>query len=329
MNRISRFACALLCVAAVQGNAATPGAYPSRPVTLVVPYPAGGSVDTVARLVNIPLGKALGRTVVVENLGGGSGSIGAAKVARASADGYTLLLGTVNETVLAPLTNAAVIYKTNELMPVGKVGESAFILVGRRGIPARSTDELIEYARTKPGVLSYATSGIGSVQHVLMEDIQAKSGTSMLHVPYRGGAAQVTDLLGGQVDLALVAPATFRDYLQDGRLQAFGTASLKRDELSRTIPSLNESKYLKGVDQGGWIGIFAPRGTPPEVARRLASALQALLSDPEVDAQLKSAHITPATVTEQASFGDVVRDTQSRMLAIVARLKLGRKEGAQ
>ncbi|CAG2158884.1 Bug family tripartite tricarboxylate transporter substrate binding protein [Cupriavidus numazuensis] len=329
MNRIFRLASVLTCLAAIHGHAATPEPYPSQPITLVVPYPAGGSVDAVARVVSIPLGKALGRPVVVENLGGGSGSIGAAKVARASADGYTLLLGTVNETVLAPMVNAAVKYKPNDLMPVAKLGESTFVLVGRKGMPARSTDELIEYARKHPGRLTYATSGIGSIQHLIMEDIQAKSGTSMLHVPYRGGSAQITDLLGGQVDLALVAPATIRDYLQTGNVQVYGTASLKRSELAGSIPTLNESKYLTGIDQGGWVGIFSPRGTPPEVAKRISSTLQGMLADQEVIKQLKLAQIVPATVAEQASFGDVVRDAQSRMRAIVSRLKLDRREGPQ
>lgn len=329
MNRIRLLAAVLVSLATLNGHAAPPEAYPNRPITLVVPFPAGGSGDATARAISAPLAKILGTTVVVDNVGGGSGSIGAAKVARSKPDGYTLLLGTVNETVLAPLVNRAVSYKGEDLQPVGKISESSMILVGRKGIPARNIDELVEYARKNPGSVTYATSGIGSVQHLIMESVQDKSGTSMLHVPYRGGSALVTDLLGGQVDLALVAPATFPEFIENGRVQTFGIASLKRNELLKKVATLNEGKYIKGLDQEAWIGIFAPANTPPEITQALTTALNGLLSDPEFAAQLKRMHLTPGTLAEQAGFARAVAETRLEMRALISKINLNKGEVAR
>ena len=319
-RRIRFLAAALLCTAAFHGHAAPPEGYPSKPVTLVVSYPAGGSVDAMARALHVSLGKQLGQPVLIENLGGGAGSIGAAKVVRARADGYTLLLGSVNEVVLAPLFNRAVAYKTDDLVPVAKVGDSTFVLVGRPGIAARNTDELIEFARKNPGALSYATSGIGTLQHVVMRDIQERSGSSMLHVPYKGGPSQVSDLLGGQIDLTLVAPATFPDAIESGRVRGFGTTGLQRDELLKHVPTLNESKYLKGIDLNSWLGIFVPRNTPSEVTQRLSAAVNAALADDQVAAHLRRIGFMPAAAAARPGFAEVVADTQIKMRGIVSRM---------
>ncbi|QOF77578.1 tripartite tricarboxylate transporter substrate binding protein [Variovorax sp. 38R] len=325
-RRTRLLAAALLCAAAFHGHAAPPEAYPNKPVTVVVPYPAGGSVDAMARALHVALGKQLGQPVLIENLGGGAGAIGAAKVVRARADGYTLLLGSVNEVVLAPLTNSAVSYKSDDLTPVARVGDSTFILVGRPGIAARNTDDLIEFARKNPGTLSYATSGVGTLQHVIMRDIQERSGTSMLHVPYKGGSTQVTDLLGGQVDLMLVAPATFPDAIESGRVRGFGTTGLQREELLKNVPTLNESKYLKGIDLNSWLGIFVPRNTPPEVTQRLQVAIGLVLGDAKVAAHLKRIGFTPADAGARPGFAEVVADTQSKMQGVVSRMPAEKSE---
>lgn len=326
MTRFRPFAFMLLCLWAVDGRAGPPTEYPGKAVTLVVPFPAGGSTDAAARAISAPLANALGQPVIVDNVSGGSGSIGAAKVARSKADGYTVLLGTVNETVLAPLVNRSLSYKSEDLVPAGKVGQSSFVLVGRQGIPAQNIDELIDYARKNPGRLSYATSGVGTVQHVTMARIQELSGTSLLHVPYRGGSTLVADLLGGQVDLALVSPATFPEYLENGRVQVFGTVGIKRDELLKRIPTVNEGKYLRGLDQDGWLGIFLPASTPPDITRRLSVAIGSLLSAPELVAHLKRINITPGTAAEQPTFAGVVSETRSQMRAIVSRMNLDKDE---
>ncbi|MET3373613.1 tripartite-type tricarboxylate transporter receptor subunit TctC [Variovorax boronicumulans] len=328
-RRTRLLAAALLCAAAFHGHAAPPEAYPNKPVTVVVPYPAGGSVDAMARALHVALGKHLGQPVLIENLGGGAGAIGAAKVVRARADGYTLLLGSVNEVVLAPLTNSAVSYKSDDLVPVARVGDSTFILVGRPGIAARTTDELIEFARKNPGTLSYATSGVGTLQHVIMRDVQERSGTSMLHVPYKGGSTQVTDLLGGQVDLMLVAPATFPEAIESGRVRGFGTTGLQRDELLKNVPALNESKYLKGIDLNSWLGIFVARNTPPDVTQRLSAAVDAVLADDKVAANLRRIGFMPAAAAARPSFDEVVADTRSKMRSIVSRMPAEKSEVAR
>lgn len=328
-RRTRLLAAALLCAAAFHGHAAPPEAYPNKPVTVVVAYPAGGSVDAMARALHVALGKQLGQPVLIENLGGGAGAIGAAKVVRARADGYTLLLGSVNEVVLAPLVNRAVSYKTDDLVPVARVGDSSFVLVGRPGIAVRTTDELIEFARKNPGALSYATSGIGTLQHVVMRDIQERSGTSMLHVPYKGGSTQVTDLLGGQIDLTLVAPATFPEAIESGRVRGFGTTGLQRDELLKHVPTLNESKYLKGIDLNTWLGFFVPRHTPPDVTQRLSAAVDAVLADDKVAANLRRIGFMPAAAGARPGFAEVVADTQGKMQGIVSRMPPEKSEVAR
>lgn len=325
MNRIrSALLLTLLGLAAATSPAATPAPYPNKPVTLIVPFPAGGSADVIARTINVPLSKQLGQPVVVENVGGGGGGLGAARLARSSADGYTVLLGTVNEVVVVPLVNRAVSYKAEDLVPVGKVGESTLLLVGRKDLPARSTDELIEFARDNPGKLSYATSGIGSMQHVVMEMIQSKTGVSMLHVPYRGGTSLISDVLGGQVDLAVVTPAAVIDHLEAGRLRAFGTTGLRRDEGFKQIPTLNEGKYLKDVQQNVWIGLFVPVNTPADIAARLISALELVLADEAVRGQLQRANLVPAARAEQAGFPGKVAQDRAQMQQTVSKMKLSK-----
>lgn len=305
------------------------GAYPTRAVTLVVPYPPGGAVDILGRVVNTPLGRALGQSVVIDNVSGGSGSIGAAKVARAAPDGYTLLVGTTNDQILAPLLNPAVGYRTEDFAPIGKIGDSSFILGGRPGLAARTIDELIELARQRPGSLTYATSGIGSAQHVVMQDLQERTRTSMLHVPYRGGSAMIGDVLGGQVDLTMVATVAVAEHLASGRLHAFGTAGLKRDELVKNIPTLNEGRYLKGLDHTGWVGLFGPAKIPPEVSQRLVAAMAVVMASPEVVSQLRRAGFTPAGTAEQAGFGAYVIANRAHVAGIVSRIKLEKAEGAR
>lgn len=325
MNR-ARFVLvlALLGLTAMSGKAATPAPYPSKPLTLIVPFPAGGTADVIARMIHVPLANQLGQTVVVENVGGAGGGIGASRLARSPADGYTVLLGTVNEVVVVPLVNRTMTYKAEDLVPVGKVGESSLVLVGRKDVPARTTDELVEYARNNPGKLSYATSGIGSMQHVVMEMIQTKTGTSMLHVPYRGGTSLISDVLGGQVDLAIVTTAAAADHVEGGRLRAFGTTSLRRDDGFRQVPTLNEGKYLKDLQQNVWIGLFVPANTPSEVVTRLNTALTAILADDGMRSQLQRASLVPATRAEQAGFTAKVVDDRAQMRDTVAKMKLGK-----
>lgn len=328
MKRSRFLALTLLGLASASTPWARAAGYPSRPLTLVIPYPSGGSVDVLARAVHVSLGQGLGQPVVIENLGGGSGSIGTSRVARARPDGYTLLLGSVNEVVLAPLINRAVTYKSQDLLPVARIGDSSFVLVGRPGLAARTIDELVELARRNPGTLSYATSGIGSFQHLIMRELQERSGISMLHVPYRGGSTQVADLLGGQIDLMLIAPATMPDAILSGRVRSYGTTGQQREELLKTVPALGESRYFRGMDLSSWLGVFAPANTPLEVQQHLLACVQATLADPGIAQQLRRIGFVPADPSSQAGFAEAVAATQARMQAMVSRMPLER-EGAQ
>ena len=253
--------CALAALALAPFSAAHAD-FPEKRVTMVVPFPAGGASDLVARILSEPLARVFGQPVVVDNVGGGAGVIGAAKVERADNDGYTVMLGSVNETVLGPITNPSVRYKFTDFTPLAKVGSSAFMVIGRKDLPANTIDDLIALARSAPGTLSFGSTGVGSYQQIVMESVQQLSGTSLLHVPYRGGAPMLSDVLGGQIDLGVALPTMVLPQINEGRIKTFGFTGKGRDAAAPQIPSINEGQSFNSVDFVFWFGIFAPAGVP-------------------------------------------------------------------
>ncbi|CAB3850727.1 hypothetical protein LMG26684_02063 [Achromobacter mucicolens] len=289
--------------------------FPSSRITLVVAFPAGGTNDAVARYLADPLAKRLGQPVVVENVGGAAGAIGAAQVKRAQADGYTLLLGSVNETVLAPITNAAVKYSYKDFTPVAKVGSTAFVVVGRKDLPASSIDDVLRLAREKPGTLTFGSTGVGSYQQVVMESIQRIAGVSMVHVPYRGGGPMLTDLLGSQIDLAVSLPTTMLPQINRQSVKAFGVTGQKRDPAAPDLPSVNEGKVIKGVDFVFWFGVFAPNGLQDERRTQLQEAVTDVLKDEQVRKQLEAAGLTVATQSEQQTLPAFIAEEDAKLRA--------------
>lgn len=262
--------------------------YPSKPVSLMVPYPAGGPSDAAARIFTAPLGKELGQQVIVDNLGGVSGALAAQKVLAAPADGYYLFQGSPNEVILAPLANAAVKLKAEDFRLVHPVTDAVMVVVARKDLPANNMDELIALARKsadKP--LTYGSVGIGSLYHLILEDVQKRTGIQLIHAPYKGNAPLLTDIGGGQVDFAvLVYSAGMGAMADQGRLKVIGQLGAQRSELLKNVPTVSEGKELKDFAFQIWSGFMVPKNTPEDVVQRLHKAIGATLKDPGVRAQL-------------------------------------------
>ncbi|WP_064574857.1 Bug family tripartite tricarboxylate transporter substrate binding protein [Cupriavidus gilardii] len=284
--------------------------WPAKPITLVVGYTAGGSVDLVARTVAPELGKRLGQSVVIENLGGAGGTIGASRVVKAEADGYTLLMGSGSEVSIARLTNPAVRYDgEKDLAPITFVGTQPMVLVGKPTLPARNAGELIALAKAQPDKLAYASSGVGTPLNLAGELIKQQGKVGITHVPYKGASAMATDLLGGQIDLAVMVLSSALPHIQAGRVKAYGVTEAKRAAVAPDVPALAETPALKGVDMGVWFGLMAPKATPRAVVDRLNNEMQAVLAMPEVRKKLAEAgvEVAPANPAQFAAF--VKRET--------------------
>lgn len=303
-------AASLASCAFVTASAVAAGSYPTKPITLVVGYTAGGSVDLVARTVAPELGKRLGQSVVIENLGGAGGTIGAQKVVKAEADGYTLLMGSGSEVSIARLTNPAVRYDgEKDLAPITFVGTQPMVLVGKLQLPAKDAAELIALAKAKPGTLSYASSGVGTPLNLAGELIKQQGKVNITHVPYKGASAMATDLLGGQIDLAVMVLSSALPHIQAGRVRAYGVTESKRASVAPNVPALAETPALKGVDMGVWFGLMAPSAVPKAIIDRLNTEMQAVLAMPDVTKKLAEAgvEVAPANPAQFASF--VKRET--------------------
>ena len=294
MKRLCGLFAAMLC--ATTAVAADP--YPSKPVMLLVPYPAGGLSDGVARLFNGPLGAKLGQPVLVENLGGASGILGAKKVLGAPADGYYLFQGTPNEVILSPLANASAKFKTEDFRMVQLVAHSPIGIIARKDLPANSVDEFIALAQKSSAngtPLTYGSVGIGSLYHLLSEHFAKRIGVKLTHVPYKGGAPLMQDLGGGQIDFAIVAygPATVA-MAEQGRLKILASVGGTPPEGVKNLPSVSQSKQLKDFEFTIWSGYLVKKGTPEEVVQRLEKAITETLQDPHVRSRLEAQGATVA-----------------------------------
>jgi tripartite-type tricarboxylate transporter receptor subunit TctC len=281
--------------------------YPAKPVNLMVPYPAGGPSDAIARIVNNALAKELGQPVVVENLGGVSGALAAQKVLAAPADGYYIFQGSPNEVILSPLANAAVKLKTEDFRLVHPVADAVMVFVTRKDLPVNSVDELIALARKsadKP--LTYGSVGVGSLYHLILENVQATTGIKLAHVPYKGNAPLLQDLGGGQVDFAVLVYSAGMGALADqGRLKVIGQLGAQRSELLKNVPTVSEGQALKNFSYKIWTGFMVPKTTPEDIVTRLHAAIGKTLQDPAVRTQLAAQTqvvSAPATLAESAKF---------------------------
>jgi len=256
----------------------------SKPISVVVPFAAGGAVDYAARMVVTKLGERLGQSVVVDNVAGAGGIVGTTKVARATPDGYTLLVAPDSTIVIAPLvTPDAVKYDPlKDLIPVGLINITPLILTASPSLPVNNFADLVRYARANPGKLNYASPGAGNLLHVAMEALRQQAGINMVHVPYKATPQMVSDLIGGQVDLALLVPSTGLPQIKSGKLKALGLTVDERLTAAPEIAPLSDSPELKGYFVTTSIGLFVPARTPQAIIDRLNRELNSILASPEV-----------------------------------------------
>ena len=257
------------------------GTWPDKPLKLVVPYPAGGNADNTARLLATQLGQRLGQQVVVDNRPGGSGTIGAAVVAKAPADGYTLLLDATAFTVNPSLFPKLPFDAAKDFAPISLVLQVPLLMVVPANSPFQSVADLAKAARARPGHLTYASAGNGGAQHLAGELFKQGQKVAITHIPYRGGAPALTDLIGGQVDMMFSATTASGPFVKSGKLRALAISSPRRVEGWESVPTVAESG-VPGFQVSEWNGLFAPAGTPRPVLERLEAETRAIVASPEM-----------------------------------------------
>ncbi|WBY02779.1 tripartite tricarboxylate transporter substrate binding protein [Ramlibacter tataouinensis] len=279
----------------------------AAPIKLVVPYPAGGVTDIAARVVSKRLGELLGQSVVVDNKAGAGGSIGTALVARAPADGYTLLMGTNATHGTNPNTFAKLSYDADkDFSPVIQVAQTPLLVVVHPSVPAKDIRELVEWTKRSGNQVSYASTGAGGGNHLTVEHFKMITGAQMLHVPYKGSSPALADLAGGQVQVMFDNPASSLPLVRSGKLRALAVTSLKRSAELPDVPTVAESG-IPDFQASNWVGIYAPAGTPPNVVARLNEALAAALAAPEIIETLRKSGLEPVGGTP-AQFAQLTRD---------------------
>lgn len=279
--------------------------YPDKPITLVVAYPAGGAADNLARSIAEELARRLKQPVVVENVGGASGALGAQKVLRAAPDGHTLLFGTTSDMVVTPTVNRSAGYAPRDFAPIALVGVTPMALVARPGLGVTAIDPLVALARSKPGGLSVGTTGTTSFQAFATASLQKAAGIDLLAVPYKGGAPLVNDLLGGQIDLGVMTMPAAVAQVRAGKLVLVGLLSEQRLPSAPELPTVNEGRSVKGVAMQIWAALAGPPGLPASVVEVLNGAVQDVLRDKDFnERRLKTGDlpVPPAPAAELARF---------------------------
>jgi tripartite-type tricarboxylate transporter receptor subunit TctC len=317
----------LLCGLGLTAGVLAQSAFPTKPLTLMVPYPASGLSDLIARKVNTVLAKELGQPVVIENLGGASGAIAAQKVLNAPSDGYMLFQGSPNELILAPLAISSVRYRPEDFRPVQRVALAPMVIVARKDLPVKNADELATYARKMAAEgtpITYASVGNGSFYHLLGEQMAKAMGTQMLHVPYKGGAPILQDLLGNRIDIFITpygAPHIAMD--KEGRLKFVAALSKERQPLIPHVPAVDEGLVLKGFHHMIGTGYFVKSDTSESVVLALNAALGKVLTDPELRSALAAqAQIVSEPLSLKAAHDDYVKDmTLYRGIAHILKLQ--------
>ena len=296
--------------------------YPDRPIRLVLPFPAGGAVDIVARIMAENMAKDLGKTIVIENKAGAGGIIATDAVAKSTNDGYTLLVATPNLTINAALQPKLPYDTEKDLVPISIIAEVPEVLISNPAAPFKTFAEFIAYAKKNPGKLNYASAGVGTLPHVTMELLLKREGIKVTPVHYRGAAPAMTDMLSGVVQLKLDTYATSHPQVEAGRLRMLGIASSRRSKLMPDVPTIAE-QGLPGYEGVLWIGIMAPAGTPQAVIDKVAAASAKAARDPAIIARLQRDGIEPIGGTP-AEFGALIKRElpQWRDLAKSTNIKL-------
>lgn len=310
----------LLAAAAVVDIAAAQS-YPDRPITWIVPYPAGGGADLVSRTVASVAEAGFGRPIVIDNRGGAGGAIGTAQAARARPDGYTVVLAAIAPMSIVPHVSANPGYDpVKDLAPVILLNTNPFLIVVHPSVPVRTVAELVARTKAEPGQVTFASVGNGSLGHLAGELFNASADTRMVHVPYRGGAPALTDLVAGRVQVMFANIHEALPHVREGRLRALAVTSRGRAPQLPDLPTVEESG-LPGFDTVVWNGVAAPAGTPPEIIARLNREIGAALRSPLVLARFGDLGMTPAGGTPEA-FGELIARESARWGDLARRINL-------
>jgi len=290
--------------------------YPTRPIHMVIAYPPGGPTDFVGRLMAEKLKDLLGQSVIVENKAGASGTIGADFVAKAEPDGHTLFLTTVGAVAITPHLRPSMPYDaTKDFAPISLVVRNTTVLVVRTDSPINSAKDLVQLAKEKPGTVTFASTGIGTTPHLAIELFQSAAGVKFLHVPYRGAAPALTDLLGGQMQAFFADAPVLISQIEAGKIKPLAAASDQRNPALPNVPTLAELGY-PDTQADNWYGLLAPARTPTAIITRLNKAVALTLSDPEVRRKLIASGAIPAA-TSPEEFGKLIKDEIERWGKVV------------
>src|SRR5215510_8491718 len=292
--------------------------YPNRPITVIVPFAAGGSVDSTARFVLTKLAERLKQPVIVENVAGAAGTIGTQRAISSTPDGYTLLFAVASPITIAKLVSPATVRydALKDLRPIAVVGTSPFVLVGKPDLKPNTAAELVKLVRSQPGKLSYATDGVGTSLHLAGELIKQRGNLDIVHVPYKLGPQILTDVSGNQIDLAVLPLVLVQAPIKAGKLKGYGVTSRGRWPTAPEIPSLAESGEFKDLDVVSWYGLLAPAKVDPAIADRLAKEMAAVLADLELTKKMADLGLVPSTMTA-AQFGDYLVKERDALSAVV------------
>ncbi|MBC7599077.1 MAG: tripartite tricarboxylate transporter substrate binding protein [Polaromonas sp.] len=312
---------ATLVPAAAQTSApASATAYPSRPIRMIVPFPAGGATDILARALSQKLGEKIGQTVVIDNRPGAGGTIGADAASKAAPDGYTLLLATSSTHSIGPAINPKIPYNAEaDFTPIAYVASSPNVVLVPNTSPSKTMSEFTDFARKNPGRLNYASSGNGTIVHLTTEYFKAQSGTFILHIPYRGTALAMPDLISGKLDVLFDSLVTGMPHVKDGKLRALAVTSLKRTALAPDMPTVSES--LPGFESVTWFGVYGPKGMSADLITKVNQAVNAALAEADVKERFARLGAEPTGGTPQA-FAAMVRADNAKWKKIISERKI-------
>mgnify|MGYP002655158192 FL=1 len=276
--------------------------WPTKSISLVVPFAAGGPTDSIARLIAVPMGQSLGQTVVVENVPGAGGTIASTKVARAAPDGYTIYIHHMGMATAQALYDKLPYDPMTSFEYIGQVADVPMVLLGKKDLPVNNFKELEAYIKANGSKVTMANAGPGAVSQLCGLLFQSRMGVRLTNIPYKGTGPALTDLLGGQVDLLCDQTTQTIPYIKDGRVKAFGTTTMKRLPAIPNVPTLNE-QGLKGFEVKVWHGVYAPKGTPKPVLDKINAALKKALNNPDVKKRLDDANIDIVSMDKVSANG--------------------------